>query len=167
MMSHLIGYAKTSDNRASKNLRYKSVFCRSLWGARLWRSTILKKMPSEKAASFIHISYSYICFFQTALKEEYSSQKQSLLLRWTSCIFQKRYKKWLKMTENSHRLFKNCGYSYIIYIVLLCMSERSGVWKVISPYGKLPINVVYRSVVWISIAHRDASRWKGVCRVPE
>lgn len=27
------------------------------------------------------ISYSYICFFQTALKEEYSSQKQSLLLR--------------------------------------------------------------------------------------
>ena len=23
--------------------------------------------------------------------------------------------------------FKNCGYSYIIYIVLLCLSERSGV----------------------------------------
>ena len=43
--------------------------------------TILEKMPSEKAASYIHISYSNTCLFQTTLKWEYSLQKQSFLLR--------------------------------------------------------------------------------------
>lgn len=46
---------------------------------------------------------------------------------------------------------KICGYSYIIYFVLLYLSERSGEWKVISPYGKLPTNAFHVFVWYLAI----------------
>ena len=64
-----------------------------------------------------------------------------------------------KSSRTIHAGFlKNCGYSYIIYFVLLHLPGRGNTWKVIFPYGKLFIYGAYQSAALISIFRRGIFR---------